>query len=29
MLPMSVAEAGRDLGAVYAELVERAINRAL
>jgi D-alanine-D-alanine ligase len=27
MLPMSVAEAGRDLGAVYAGLVERAIAR--
>jgi len=27
MLPMSVAEAGRDLGAVYADLVERAISR--
>jgi D-alanine-D-alanine ligase len=27
MLPMSVAAAGRDLGAVYAELVERAISR--
>ena len=29
MLPMSVAESGRDLGAVYAGLVERAIARAL
>jgi D-alanine-D-alanine ligase len=29
MLPMSVAESGRNLGAVYAELVERAIARAL
>jgi len=27
MLPMSVAESGRDLGAVYAALVERAIAR--
>ncbi len=27
MLPMSVAEAGSDLGAVYAGLVERAIAR--
>jgi D-alanine-D-alanine ligase len=27
MLPMSVAESGRDLGAVYASLVERAIAR--
>jgi len=27
MLPMSVAESGRDLGAVYASLVERAITR--
>jgi D-alanine-D-alanine ligase len=29
MLPMSVAEAGRDLGATYGELVERAINRGI
>src|SRR6476469_8232852 len=29
MLPMSVAEAGLDLGTVYAEMVERAITRAL
>jgi len=29
MLPMSVAEAGLDLGTVYAEMVERAISRAL
>ena len=29
MLPMSVAEAGLDLGAVYAEMVERAISRSL
>ena len=29
MLPMSVAEAGLDLGAVYAEMVERAITRSL
>lgn len=28
MLPMSVVESGRDLGAVYADLVEQAINRA-
>ena len=27
MLPMSVAESGRDLGEVYASLVERAISR--
>jgi len=29
MLPMSVAEAGLDLGVVYADMVERAINRSL
>ena len=29
MLPMSVAESGRELGAVYADLVERAIARSL
>lgn len=29
MLPMSVAEAGRDLGRTYAELVERAIQRGI
>ena len=29
MLPMSVAEAGLDLGAVYAEMVEQAITRSL
>jgi hypothetical protein len=28
MLPMSVAASGRELGAVYADLVERAIARA-
>jgi D-alanine-D-alanine ligase len=27
MLPMAVAAAGRDLGALYAELIERAIGR--